>query len=364
MNLMTLVLNAPPALSNAPKEVEESLNVLDLAMKGGWIMIVLAILSVIGIYIFIERLIVLRKAMVKNPMLIERIKDNLKENDIKSAYNYCESQNTPVSRILAKGVKDYRFDTVSIRQALDNSAGLEVARLEKGMPVVSTIAAVAPMLGFLGTVTGMVQAFWQMHQAGSNIDVAMLSGGIYEAMVTTVGGLIVGIIAIFAYNYLVSQVDKAQNIMEAQIISFLETVAECKDEAAAPAAEPVSAPVTQFVAQPVAAPVAQPMAQPVAAPVAQPIAAPVAQPVATPVAQPVAAPVAQPVAAPVAQPVAAPVAQPVAAPVAQPVAAPVAQPVAAPVAQPVAAPVAQPVAQAVVAPVEPVAQAPVNNQNV
>lgn len=213
--------------------VQENLNVLELAMKGGWIMIILAILSIIGIYIFFERYAVLRKAGSKNPLLLERLNDNIRDKDFKSAIKYCNNLNTPTSRILAKGVKDYRFDNASIRQALENSAGLEIAALEKGLPALSTIAAVAPMLGFLGTVTGMVQAFWNMSQAGDNIEVSALSGGIYEAMVTTVAGLIVGIIAIFAYNYLVSKVDKVQNSMEADIISFLEIVAECKEDEAA-----------------------------------------------------------------------------------------------------------------------------------
>ena len=217
------------SLTDAAEPVQEGMNVLELAMKGGWIMIVLALLSVLGIYIFFERFAVLRKAMKKTPNLLDRLHDNIMDNDMKSAKNYCDALDTPVSRILAKGFKDYKLDTASIRQALENNAGLEVANLEMGLPVLSTIAAVAPMLGFLGTDTGMVQAFWQMSNAGNNIDVSLLSGGIYEAMVTTVGGLIVGIIAIFAYNYLVSQVDKAQNLMEADIIDFLEVVAECKE---------------------------------------------------------------------------------------------------------------------------------------
>ena len=216
-------------LTKVAEPVQESLNILDLAMKGGWIMIVLAVLSILGIYIFIERFMTLRKAMQKSPHLLARIKDNIRENDAKSAINYCEKLNTPMSRILAKGVKDYRLDTASIRQVLDNNAGLEIAALEKGLPILSTIAAVAPMLGFLGTVTGMVQAFWQMSNAGNNIDVSLLSGGIYEAMVTTVGGLVVGIIAIFAYNYLVALVDKAQNLMEADMIAFIEIVSEEKN---------------------------------------------------------------------------------------------------------------------------------------
>lgn len=215
-------------LTAVAEPVQESLNILELAMKGGWIMVVLAILSIVGVYIFVERFMTLRKSMKRNPYLLDRIKDNLRDNDVKSAMNYCEKQNTPMSRILAKGVKDYKLDTVSVRQVLENNAGLEIANLEKGLPVLSTIAAVAPMLGFLGTVTGMVQAFWQMSNAGNNIDVSLLSGGIYEAMVTTVGGLVVGIIAIFAYNYLVAQVDRVQNFMEADMIEFLEIVAEDK----------------------------------------------------------------------------------------------------------------------------------------
>lgn len=216
-------------LTAVAEPAQESLNILDLAVKGGWIMVVLAILSVIGVYIFVERFMTLRKSMKRNPYLLDRIKDNLRDNDVKSAMNYCEKQNTPMSRILAKGVKDYRLDTVSVRQVLENNASLEISNLEKGLPVLSTIAAVAPMLGFLGTVTGMVQAFWQMSNAGNNIDVSLLSGGIYEAMVTTVGGLVVGIIAIFAYNYLVAQVDRVQNFMEADMIEFLEIVAEDKE---------------------------------------------------------------------------------------------------------------------------------------
>ena len=216
-------------LTAVAEPVQESLNILELAMKGGWIMVVLAILSILGVYIFVERFMTLRKSMKRNPYLLDRIKDNLRDNDVKSAMNYCEKQNTPMSRILAKGVKDYKLDAVSVRQVLENNAGLEIANLEKGLPVLSTIAAVAPMLGFLGTVTGMVQAFWQMSNAGNNIDISLLSGGIYEAMVTTVGGLVVGIIAIFAYNYLVAQVYRVQNFMEADMIEFLEILAEEKD---------------------------------------------------------------------------------------------------------------------------------------
>jgi biopolymer transport protein ExbB len=192
-------------------------------------MIVLALLSIIGIYIFFERFSTLRNAMKRNPLFMDRIHDNIKDDDLKSAANYCRSENTPLSRIIEKGVKSFGFSASSIRESVDNSANLEIANLEKGLPILSTIAAVAPMIGFLGTVTGMVRAFWEMANAGNNIDVSLLSGGIYEAMITTVGGLIVGIIAIFAYNYLVALVDKVQNDLEAEIISFMEIVREKKE---------------------------------------------------------------------------------------------------------------------------------------
>ena len=233
MNSLTAVVDtlATDTIPAVAETVQENLNVLELAMKGGWIMIVLVVLSLIGMYIFFERYSVLRKAGSKNPLLLERLNDNIRENDFKSAIRYCNRLNTPISRILAKGVRDYKFDTASIRQVLENNAGLEIAALEKGLPVLSTISADAPMIGFLGTVTGMVQAFWNMSQAGDSIEVSALSSGIYEAMVTTVGGLVVGIIAIFAHNYLVSKVDKVQNAMEADIISFLEIVQESKDDA-------------------------------------------------------------------------------------------------------------------------------------
>lgn len=220
---------AQDSVMNLTEPVAESMNVWELAVKGGWIMIVLALLSVVGIYIFFERFTVLRNALKRNPLFMERVHDNIKDNDLKSAANYCRHENTPLSRVVEKGLKNFALSVTAIRETVDNSANLEIAKLEKGLPALSTIAAVAPMIGFLGTVTGMVAAFWEMANAGNNIDVSLLSGGIYEAMVTTVGGLIVGIIAIFAYNYLVALVDKVQNDMEAEIISFMEIVHEKKD---------------------------------------------------------------------------------------------------------------------------------------
>lgn len=221
---------AQDTIMNLTETAAEGVNVWELAVKGGWIMIVLALLSVVGVYIFIERFTTLRKAVKQNPRFMQRVRDNVKDNDIKSAMNYCMNEDTPIARVVERGLKNINLTAPAIREGLDNSANIEVAALEKGLPILSTIAAVAPMIGFLGTVTGMVQAFWEMANAGNNIDISLLSGGIYEAMVTTVGGLIVGIVAIFAYNFLVIRVDKVQNDLENGIISFMEIVHEKKEK--------------------------------------------------------------------------------------------------------------------------------------
>ena len=229
LQLAQAVEVAQDTLMSITEPVAEGVNVWELAVKGGWIMLVLLLLSVVGVYIFFERFSTLRKALKRNPLFMERINDNILDGDVKSAVNYCRNENTPVSRVIEKGLKNFDLSARAIKETVNNYANLEISELEKGLPILSTIAAVAPMIGFLGTVTGMVQAFWQMANAGNNIDGSLLSGGIYEAMITTVGGLIVGIVAIFAYNYLVTMVDKVQNDVEAQMITFMQIVHNKKE---------------------------------------------------------------------------------------------------------------------------------------
>lgn len=204
----------------------EELSILDLAEKGGWIMIVLGILSVIAIYIFVERFIAISKAAKDDPLFMARIRDYIKNGDIKSAVNYCRVTNTPGARIIERGISRMNRPSAEVQTAIENTGNLEVAALEKRLNVLATIAGGAPMIGFLGTVTGMVEAFWQMSNAGGNIDISLLSSGIYEAMVTTVGGLIVGIIALFAHNYLVSKVDGVVNELERKTLSFMDLLNE------------------------------------------------------------------------------------------------------------------------------------------
>ena len=215
-----------PDLTAVTLPTEAEINVIDLAFKGGWIMVVLLLLSLMAIYIFVQRLIIIRRAGKEDETFMNRIKDYIHEGKVDSALNLCRSTNTPSARMIEKGITRLGRPMNYVLVAIENVGNLEIAKLEKGFPLIATTAAGAPMLGFLGTVTGMVRAFFDMANAGTNVDVSLLSGGIYEALVTTVGGLVVGIITLFAYNYLVSQVDNVVNKMEARTMEFMDLLNE------------------------------------------------------------------------------------------------------------------------------------------
>ena len=183
-----------PDLTAVTVPTEAEINVIDLAFKGGWIMVVLLLLSLMAGYIFIQRLLVIRRAGKEDQNFMNRIKDYIHEGKVDSALNLCRSTNTPSARMIEKGITRLGRPMNDVLVAIENVGNLEIAKLEKGFPLIATTAAGAPMLGFLGTVTGMVRAFFDMANAGTNVDVSLLSGGIYEALVTTVGGLVVGII--------------------------------------------------------------------------------------------------------------------------------------------------------------------------
>ena len=215
-----------PDLTAVTVPTEAEINVIDLAFKGGWIMVVLLLLSLMAGYIFIQRLLVIRRAGKEDQNFMNRIKDYIHEGKVDSALNLCRSTNTPSARMIEKGITRLGRPMNDVLVAIENVGNLEIAKLEKGFPLIATTAAGAPMLGFLGTVTGMVRAFFDMANAGTNVDVSLLSGGIYEALVTTVGGLVVCIITLFAYNYLVSQVDNVVNKMEARTMEFMDLLNE------------------------------------------------------------------------------------------------------------------------------------------
>lgn len=177
------------------------------------------------LYLF-ERAVAIRKTGKEDPLFMDRIRDYIKTGEIKSAINYCRITNTPSSRMIEKGIMRMGRPVADVQAAIENTGNIEVAKLENGLSIMATISSGAPMLGFLGTVTGMVRAFWNMANAGNNIDITLLSSGIYEAMITTVGGLVVGIATMFAYNHLVYRVDKVVSQMEARTIAFMDLMNE------------------------------------------------------------------------------------------------------------------------------------------
>ena len=206
---------------------QEPINLWTMAQYGGWIMIVLAVLLAIAVWLFIERLVVLHKAQKEDKSFMDRIKDYIHDGKIDSALNLCHQNDTASSRMVEKGITRIGRPMSDVMVAIENVGNLEVATLEKNLVILATIASGAPMIGFLGTVIGMVNVFYNM--AGSNsgvIELSALSEGMYQAMVTTVGGLIVGILCIFAYNFLVSRVDRVVRQLEARTMDFLDLLNE------------------------------------------------------------------------------------------------------------------------------------------
>lgn len=198
----------------------------EMALKGGWIMIPIFLLSVTAVYIFFERFFLIKKAAKEDVDFFNRIKDYIHDDKIESAFALCESVDTPTARMIYKGLQRLGRPLNDVQVAIENVGKLEISKLETGLPMLATVAGAAPMLGFLGTVSGMIRAFHDMSNAGSNLDVGLLSRGIYEALVTTVAGLIVGIIAYFAYNYLVTKVEQVVFKLESGITEFMDLLNE------------------------------------------------------------------------------------------------------------------------------------------
>lgn len=205
---------------------ELTLTFWDLTLKGGWIMIPLALLWFIAVYLFIERFWAIKKASKVDINFMNRIKEYIYEDKVESALTLSQAQNTPIARMIEKGIQRIGKPLPDVNAAIENVGNLEISKLEGGLPALATIAGGAPMIGFLGTVIGMIRAFYDMSMAGNNIDVGLLSNGIYTAMVTTVAGLIVGIAAYFGYNYLVAKVEKVVFTMEANTTEFMDLLNE------------------------------------------------------------------------------------------------------------------------------------------
>lgn len=225
--IISILLQAQGAAEAAGTEPTEiTMTVYELVLKGGWIMAVLGLLSVIAVYIFFERLFTINKASREDRNFMNNIRDFIKGGKVDSAMALCKSNRSPISRMIEKGLMRIGRPLNDINAAIENVGKLEVSRLEKNVAGLATIAGAAPMLGFLGTVIGMIIAFYDMSMAGNNIDIALLSTGIYQAMITTVGGLIVGILAYVGYNILVARVEKLVYLLEARSTEFMDLLNE------------------------------------------------------------------------------------------------------------------------------------------
>ena len=213
------VVAAPAA---QPAEMSESL--FSMFKMGGPLMWVLLVLSIIAIYIIGRKWWSIRQASKIDPNFMNDIRDYMNAGKTKSAVTLCRKYDNPVARMIETGIHRLGRPMNDIQSAVENTGNIEVSRLEKGLPILATIAGGAPMIGFLGTVLGMVKAFFNMSKAGNNIDITLLSDGIYTAMLTTVGGLIVGIIAYFGYNWLTSKVSNLVYKMESSTMQFVDIV--------------------------------------------------------------------------------------------------------------------------------------------
>ena len=209
-------------VAQAAAEEVASMGLWELFLKGGWLMWPLLILGGVTVFIFVERYMAIRKASGLDMNFMNRIRDYISDGKIRAAVDLCRKTNTPIARMIEKGIERIGRPMGDIQTAIENVANLEVSKLENGLPFLATIAGGAPMLGFLGTVIGMVQTFMDMASAGGTVDMSLLSGGMYVAMVTTVAGLVVGIPAYFGYNYLVARIEKLVFQMEANSIAFMD----------------------------------------------------------------------------------------------------------------------------------------------
>lgn len=209
----------------SPPETD-ALSVVELAVKGGFMMIPIILSSFVAVYIFVERVLTINKANQNPDAFIGRIKEMVLKGDIQGARLLCSQFDSPIARMIEKGVSRIGSPLKNIEASIENVAKIELFKLEKNLSMLATVSGAAPMMGFLGTVIGMVEAFIAIAQEEGSVSPKLLSSGIYTAMITTVAGLIVGIVAYLAYNYLVTRVSKVVHKMEYSSIEFIDLLQE------------------------------------------------------------------------------------------------------------------------------------------
>ncbi|MEO9804861.1 MAG: MotA/TolQ/ExbB proton channel family protein [Reichenbachiella sp.] len=218
-------------LTSLPQEVPvedvvQQISVLDLLLKGGYMMVPILLLSLVGTYVFIERILTIKDAAKTPQAFMDNIKQMVLSGSITEATTLCQTTATPIARMVGKGIARIGNPLKNIEASIENVGKIEIYKLEKNLSLLATISGAAPMVGFLGTVTGMIQAFISIAQEEGAVSPKLLSSGIYEAMITTAAGLFVGILTYLAYNYLVTRVSKLIHGMEYTSIDFIDLLQE------------------------------------------------------------------------------------------------------------------------------------------
>jgi len=206
------------------------MNFFEIFLKGGFIMWLILASSIIGLAVVIDRFLFLRKAKINVPAFMVRLRGLIKKKDISGAVSVCMEEKSPIANIVRKGLKKYRYGHDRVKDAIENAGKQEISKLEKGLSILATVAAIAPLLGFLGTVTGMIAAFITIEDLAGSANPSDLAGGIWEALITTAFGLIVGIFALAFYNYFLSSVKRLVGDMETVANDVVDTIQDISDD--------------------------------------------------------------------------------------------------------------------------------------
>jgi len=216
----------PTAVDTSQAASGQAASLLDILVLGGWVMIPLVLLSVLTIYLLIERLITIRQASSNPEVITERVREYVRNGNVQSAIQYCDDKDVPITRILKKGLERLGRPISEIQDAVQAAGKHETFDLEKRTNLLASIAGIAPMLGFFGTVVGMIKAFQQIQDLQGNVNPSVLAGGIWEALITTAAGLLVGILALFSYNFLMGRIRRISNDMERSASDFIDLLQE------------------------------------------------------------------------------------------------------------------------------------------
>ena len=223
---MLLLQQVDAAADTAQAAASQGTSLLDVLVLGGWVMVPLVLLSLLTIYLLIERLITIRQASSNPRAITDRVREYVRSGDVDGAIAYCEQKDVPITRILKQGLERLGRPISEIQDAVQAAGKHETFELEKRTNLLASIAGIAPMLGFFGTVIGMIRAFQEIQNLQGNVNPSVLAGGIWEALVTTAAGLLVGILALFSYNFLIGRIRRLTNDMERSATDFIDLLQE------------------------------------------------------------------------------------------------------------------------------------------